>query len=88
LSAPEAQIVAEIANRLDLEVPLLADHLGRWLEAHRAQTREISVCGIKAHGNDGEIAFLDYEGGPPWRKMGARLAGAVNQLLTHRATGR
>lgn len=42
-SRPEAEIVTELANRVQAELPLLADHLRAWLEAHLAVPREISV---------------------------------------------
>jgi len=35
----EAEIVAEIANRVEAELPLLAEHLRMWLEAHRTAPR-------------------------------------------------
>ena len=52
------------------------------------ELKSVGVLAIKAHGNDGQIVFLDYEGDPPWPRMGDSLAGAVKDLLTQRATGR
>jgi hypothetical protein len=38
-----AEIVTELGNRVEAELPLLADHLRTWLAAHRTHPREISV---------------------------------------------
>ena len=40
---PEAEILTEIANRVQTELPLLAEHLRVWLEAHRTHPRAIRV---------------------------------------------
>jgi hypothetical protein len=39
----EAEIVTDVANRLQAELPLLSEHLRIWLEAHRTRPREICV---------------------------------------------
>ena len=40
---PQAEILTELGNRVEAELPLLADHLRTWLQAHRTHPREISV---------------------------------------------
>ena len=40
---PDAEIVTELVTRLQAELPLLAEHLRIWLQAHRAHPREISA---------------------------------------------
>jgi hypothetical protein len=40
---PEAEILTEITNRVQAELPLLAEHLRTWLEAHRTHPRELGV---------------------------------------------
>jgi hypothetical protein len=52
-----------------------------------AEVASIGVLAVKEHGDDGEIFFLEYEGNPPWNRMGNRLSRAVNDLLIARRTG-
>ena len=40
---PDAEIVTELTNRVQAELPLLAEHLRIWFEAHRTHPRELSV---------------------------------------------
>ena len=40
---PDAEILTELANRVKAELPLLAEHLRIWLEAHRTYPRELGV---------------------------------------------
>ena len=40
---PDAEILTEITNRVQAELPLLAEHLRMWLEAHLTHPRELSV---------------------------------------------
>ena len=42
----------------------------------------LGMLGVRAHGTDGEIYFLDYDGSPPWPKLGHSLARAASDLLT------
>ena len=42
-SPPDAEIAAEIANRVQTELPLLAEHLRSWLQAHQTPPRAVSV---------------------------------------------
>jgi hypothetical protein len=51
-----------------------------------AELASVGVLAVKEHGDDGEIFLLEYEGNPPWHKMGNRLSHAVNDLLTARRT--
>jgi hypothetical protein len=53
-----------------------------------AELASVGVLAVKEHGDDGEIFFLEYEGNPPWHKMGNRLSRAVNDLLIARRMGR
>ncbi len=39
----EAEIVSEITERVRAELPLLAEHLQRWLQAHQTHPRPISA---------------------------------------------
>jgi hypothetical protein len=38
-----ADIVTELTNRVQAELPLLAEHLRVWFEAHRTNPRELNV---------------------------------------------
>jgi hypothetical protein len=40
---PRTDIVRELENRVEAELPMLAAHLRTWLQAHRTHPREISV---------------------------------------------
>jgi hypothetical protein len=42
-SPSEAEIAAEVVNRVQIESPLLAEHLRSWLQAHQTPPRAISV---------------------------------------------
>ena len=39
----EAAVVAELTSRVQAELPLLAQHLRAWFDAHRVSPREITV---------------------------------------------
>jgi hypothetical protein len=43
MSTQEADIAVRISNRVEAELPLLTEHLRRWVEAHRTQPREITA---------------------------------------------
>ncbi len=40
---PDPEILTELTNRVQSELPLLAEHLRTWLEAHRTFPRELSA---------------------------------------------
>ena len=40
---PDAEILMELTNRVQADLPLLAEHLRIWLEAHRTHPRELSA---------------------------------------------
>ena len=40
---PDTEILTELTNRVQAELPLLAERLRIWLEAHRTHPRELSV---------------------------------------------
>lgn len=53
-----------------------------------AEVNSIGMLGVKAHGTDGEMYFLEYEANPPWPKLGNSLARAVaDSLTTNRMSG-
>ena len=40
---PAPEILTELTNRVQAELPLLTEHLRIWFEAHRTQPRELNV---------------------------------------------
>lgn len=39
----DSEIVTEVTNRVDAEMPMLREHLRVWFEAHRARPHELTV---------------------------------------------
>jgi hypothetical protein len=39
----DAEIVTELTNRVDAEMPMLPEHLRMWFESHRARPQELTV---------------------------------------------
>ena len=47
-----------------------------------AEIPKKGMLGVRTNGTDKEIWCLDYDGAPPWKKMGSSIEGAVRKLLS------
>ena len=43
MSRSDGEILTELCNRVQAELPLLAEHLRMWFEAHQTHPRELTV---------------------------------------------
>jgi hypothetical protein len=46
-----------------------------------AEIARKGMLGVRAHDTNKEIWYLDYDGAPPWQKMGPSISVAVRNLI-------